>query len=91
MNLKLQIYSLLFSFFFGIFLAFLFIHLSKYFFKYNNLLSNFLVFLFSMSMSILYFLILLKLNNGILHIYFLILIILGFIIYLYNFYKIRKK
>ena len=87
MSLQIQIYSLIFSFCFGIFFEILlsfnerFIYSSNLFVKVS---SSVLFILFNV---ILYFIILIKINNGILHIYFLICILLG-----YSFMcKVKKK
>lgn len=78
MSLSVQIFSFIFSFFYGIFFEILLdlntkiINSSKLFVK---IIGTFLFVLFN---SILYFIILMKINNGILHIYFFLCILLGY-------------
>ena len=91
MELSLQIKSIAASFLYGIFGSFLF-NISYFilFTKYPiiNIITNiFLVLLY----FTLYFLILLIINDGIMHIYFLITLFLGFFIYNKIFVKLRVK
>jgi len=80
MSLSVQIISFIYSFFYGVFFEILldinkkFIYSSKVVVK---IISSFLFILFN---SLLYFIILLKINNGYLHIYFLLCILLGYIV-----------
>jgi len=87
MELKIQIISLFVSFLFGIFL-FVMVKINyKYLFSVkNNKLKVLFNFIFCLDLSLLYFLILYFLNNGTLHMYFLLLIIFGFLLS-YNFSK----
>lgn len=91
MNLKIQIYSLFFSFFYGIFFSFLF-NLHYQFLFYKKIVVQILItLLFLLDMALLYFLILQKINHGIIHVYFYCLLFLGFYISFPFFKKIRKK
>ena len=89
MNLKIQIISMAFSLFYGIFLGF-FVNLNYRFLflgsRKKRIFSNFLFFTFA---GILYFIILKKINNAILHYYFLLLFLMGFSLYFYI--KEKKK
>jgi len=90
MNLIVQIISMIFSFLFGIFLYFMFLINYKYLFikRYKlKMLYYVSIFLF---VSIFYFVVLKYINNGILHLYFLLLLIFGFLVS-YNFYKNKRK
>lgn len=78
MNLTIQIYSFLYSFLFGIFFKFLLDLFYMFIVKCKFLLNLFLSFLFIFILSVLYFTILLFINNGVLHIYFLIMIMVGY-------------
>lgn len=79
MNLKIQIYSLIFSFVFGI----VFYFLLDLFNRYNNrnklgfriIFSLFFAFLNSLG----YFYGLIYINNGYLHVYFLLSILVGYL------------
>lgn len=79
MTLKVQIISLIVSLLYGIFFSFL-LNLN-YKIIYNNkkiiqIISSFLFIIFN---SLLYFYILLKINNGIVHIYLILSLIIGYI------------
>lgn len=90
MNLIVQIISMIFSFLFGIFLYFMFIINYKYLFikRYRSKIIYYAaMFLF---VSIFYFIVLKYINNGVLHLYFLLLLIFGFLVS-YNFYKKKRK
>lgn len=80
MSLQIQIYSLIYSFFFGIVFSILVnLHydmlMSKK--KWFQILMNFI---FVIDMALLYFLILKNLNGGIIHLYFYLVILLGFLL-----------
>lgn len=81
MTLKIQIISLIISFLYGIFFSILLNINYKLIYNDNKLIKIISTFLFIVFNSLLYFLILLKINNGIVHIYCLLSLILGFIIY----------
>ena len=93
MKLDIQIYSLLFSFLFGI----VFNVLLDMFNKFNNknkiIIKVILSFVFVMMLSITYFIGLLYINNGYLHIYFFVMIMVGyFFVYLIkSFWFTHKK
>ncbi len=80
MYLKIQIYSLIVSFVYGMFF-YIMINLNSKFiymsFKYIKILSSLLFVLF---MSLLYFILLLYVNNGYIHLYFFLCIIIGYIV-----------
>ena len=83
MILKIQIFALLFSFIFGILLAGL-VNLN-YHLLFTNFINKkplqfFITFIFILDMALFYFLILRLINGGILHPYFLLLILIGFYI-----------
>lgn len=80
MDIKIQILSIIFSFLYGIILSFLikcnykFLTSQKKFYK---IISNII---FCLDCALLYLLIIKEINNGSLHIYLLILIILGYVV-----------
>lgn len=80
MNLKLQIISLVFSFFYGMLFSLLVNINYELLFKKRKRFRIIFTFSFIFVMALIYFFILNKLNNGIIHIYFLILIVVGFYI-----------
>ena len=79
MALSLQIKALIVSFIYGILVSYVLTLQYKYFFEsklwYKILLTSFFVF----DMVLLYFLVLKLINNGIFHIYFFFLLIIGFV------------
>ena len=80
MILRIQIYSLLFSFFYGIFVFFLLELNYKLLYTGKMLYKIIISLLFVMFISLLYFYGLLKINNGIIHIYFLIVMFTGYML-----------
>lgn len=90
MNLKIQIISLIFSFLYGILFSLLInFHYSLLFSK-KKLLQVFFTFLFLLDMALLYFLIIRIINQGIIHIYFYLVLFLGFYLSFPILKKIRK-
>ena len=93
MNLNIQLFSFTFSLIFGIFLYFLL----EWFNMFNNrnkiIVKILLSLIFVLTLSLLYFIVLLYINNGYLHVYFLILIMVGYIIvdFIKSFYFTHKK
>lgn len=80
MSLKLQIFSLIYSFSFG-FVFSLFVNLHyNFLFSKKKWFQIFINFVFVIDMSLLYFLVLKIINGGILHFYFYLLIFLGFLL-----------
>ena len=80
MNLIIQIKSLLFSFLYGIFFSIFFRINTKYLY-YEKIATRIIIsFLFSIDMALLYFIIIKEINSGIIHPYFIGMIILGFIV-----------
>ncbi len=80
MNLNIQIYSLFFSFIFGIVFYFLLEVLNVIKLKVKLLFRVIISFFFIILSSLLYFGGLLYINNGYLHIYFLVMIAVGYIV-----------
>lgn len=80
MNLIVQLKSLAFSFFFGVCFYFIVKACSKFLYsnkKYENLISAFLV---SIVSCLIFFIIIKKINNGVIHLYFILSIILGYFV-----------
>ena len=90
MSLSEQVFSMIFSFIYGIVLSIL------YNFIYNLLFIIIMIskvifnLLFVLDLVLLYFLIIKKINGGIIHPYFYLLIILGFISCFSLFKRLRK-
>ena len=87
MKLNVQIYSFLYSYFFGVVFYFLLKINYKFINKFNIVFNYVISFLFILSMSLLYFIILLKINNGYIHLYFYLCILFGYL----TMYFIFKK
>ncbi len=91
MGLKVQIVSLLVSFCYGMFF-YLLLELNSRFLYSSNIIVKVLVsFLFVMFHTLLYFIILMKINYGYIHFYFFLCIILGYILCKVVYKKIVKK
>lgn len=80
MDLNIQIYSLIFSFVFGVMFSLLLKINYRILFLSVKRIKIFSNFIFLLDVSLLYFLGLKLINNGILHIYFFIVFILGWIV-----------
>jgi len=87
MNLETQIKLILFSFSFGIFLALMIDLNHKYLYSNKKTFKIIFTFIFTLINSLLYFILLQKINNGIIHIYSILCIIVGFFIE----HIVRKK
>ena len=91
MPLVIQIYSLLFSFGYGIFF-FILLELNCKFIYSNNIVMKVLsTFIFVIFNTLLYFIGLKKINNGIIHIYFLLMILFSYTISYLVYRKFIKK
>lgn len=91
MNLKMQIISLVFSFFYGVVFSVLVNFNYELFFKKRKKYRIIFTFIFIFVMALIYFFVLNKINNGIIHIYFLLVILIGFYISFPISKKIRDK
>lgn len=90
MPLEIQILSLIYSFIFGIIISYfynLFYNLINYKVKRYKILINVLFFL---NIFLIYFVLLLLINNGVIHIYFILMLFLGFIFFVNKTKKLRK-
>ena len=90
MSLIIQIQSLAYNFLFGIYFALLFNLSYKILFTKNLFINLFTNTIFIFSNIILYFYIIFRINDGIIHIYFLFIFLLSFFLYNQLFQKIRK-
>ena len=81
MSLYIQICSLIVSFLYGCMFALELILFDKLVCKMSKILKFFFSFLFVMANAILYFIVLLIINNGILHVYFFLLMICGYFLF----------
>lgn len=80
MDLHTQITTLLFSLGYGFIFSFLLDIVHKYYLKWSKFIQIIFAFLYVITSSIVYFYILLKINNALLHPYFIILFIFGFLL-----------
>lgn len=78
MNSYIQLISLIISFIYGIVLYYLNLFNIKKFNSKNIIIKSLIYILYLFDISLLYVCILYKLNNGILHIYFILCILLGY-------------
>lgn len=77
MSLNIQIYSFIYSFLFGIIFNILLDLFNKMFGSAKVIKKSFFSMIFVLVMSICYFIGLLLINNGVLHIYFILCLMLG--------------
>lgn len=90
MSLNVQILSFVYSLFFGLIFSYFYSFFYKLFFKTKFIYKILVNFLFVLDFLLLYFLLLIKINNGILHIYFVATFFISFILFnKYNVY-LRK-
>lgn len=91
MSIKIQIISIIFSFIFGILFS-LFTNLNyKYLFSKNKFYKIFFTFIYILDATLIYFLIIKKINNGVVHLYFLLFIGIGFLVGLLKLNKYVDK
>lgn len=91
MILKIQIFSLIYSFIYGIIL-FILLEINYKFLYESKMVYRIIVsFLFVMLVSLFYFYGLMKINNGILHIYFFIAEFTGYLLSFVIYRKINCK
>lgn len=88
MELSIQLQVLTVSFIYGILFSYILKIEYRFLFCGKFLYKIFINFLFIFDSCLLYFIILRAINNGIFHVYFLFLLILGF---LFGNYLIKKK
>ena len=79
MRLSVQIYSFISSFLFGCGFYYLLDVFNRLMSKFNLVLKIIFSFVFIISMACIYFLILLFVNNGVVHVYFFLSILVGYI------------
>ena len=91
MNLIIQFESIVMSFLYGIFISFVFNLLYNFLFTKYFLLNVISNLLFSLLMFGLYYILLFIVNEGVIHIYFIGTMFMGFIIYNKIFVKLRVK
>lgn len=87
MNVKLQLISIIFSFLFGLLFSFFTNINYRFLFSKNTIFKLIFTFIYIIDSALFYFLMMKKINNGIIHIYFLIFIVVGF---LFGFIKLNK-
>lgn len=90
MSLEIQIQTLAFSLIYGMFFSLIMNLNYKYIFNSKLYYKVIINLLFVIGMVLLYFILLRKINNGIFHSYFIIMIILGFFIGNYKTKVLRK-
>lgn len=90
MNLKIQVISLVFSFFYGVLFSLLVNINYKFLFNKKLIWKIVFTFVFIIDVALIYFFVLKFLNEGIIHGYFLLMIILGFYVTFPIGTKLRK-
>lgn len=91
MILKIQILSLVYSFFYGV-LFYVLLEVNHKFIYDGRIIYRVIIsFFFIILMSLLYFFALIKINNGILHLYFYMSLLTGYLLTFVIYRKIRCK
>lgn len=80
MNLRIQIVSLFFSFVFGIIFSICTNLNYRFLFTKNIYCKIIITFIYILDFTLLYFILLQKINNGIIHIYFFLMIGIGYLV-----------
>lgn len=91
MKLEIQLQSLVMSFLFGMFFSLIFNVFYKVIFKIKKYLRLIIAILFLLINTTLYFWLLVLINDGVVHVYFLISILLGFLVGNRKTKKLRYK
>ena len=91
MILSIQIKSLAFSFIYGIFFAYTYKINYKYLMSNSLFFKIILSFLFILDHILLYFILISRINNGILHLYFFLSFLVGILFYIYLFDRQTKN
>lgn len=90
MNYKLQLASFLFSLVYGIFF-FITNRLNKKLIQKEKVIFKYIItFLYILNIVLIYIISIYKINTGIFHFYFILMVILGYIIGYLQFYKSKK-
>lgn len=90
MVLEVQLQSLIYSFVYGFFFSFLLNINYKYLFNSTSIYKIIINILFILDNVLLYYIILRYINNGVIHMYFLLMIVFGFVFGNYYTKKIRR-
>ncbi len=90
MNYKLQLISFLFSFLYGIFFYASSLLHKKIIQKHSWFIQYFITFLYVLMVAILYVLLMYKVNYGVIHIYFILVLFCGFYFGFVYLKKLRK-
>lgn len=91
MNSNMQLLSFLVSFLFGIVFCLLTITNFKLIEKLKKYLQHIITFMYVIDMIILYIIMLYKLNNGYFHIYFIMMVMVGYLVGYILYKKILSK
>ncbi len=90
MNYKIQLISFVFSFLFGLFFYFTSLLNYKLIKKHSAVLKYIITTIYIIDISLIYILLMYKINYGVIHIYFILLLFCGFLVgWLYS-KKLRK-
>ncbi len=90
MNLSTQILSLLFSFGYGIIVSYLFNLNYNFIYKTSLLYKIVINILFSINLGLIYFLLIKVINYGVVHIYFVLMFLLGFSLFVGKYKFLRN-
>jgi hypothetical protein len=90
MELSTQLMSLIFSFAYGIIVSYLFNINYNFIYKSSFLYKIVINILFCVNLGLIYFLSMKLINNGVIHIYFVLMFLLGFSLFVKKYSFLRK-
>ncbi len=86
MDYKIQLLSLLTSFIYGIFFYYTSLINYKIIERYNKIFQYLITFIYMLNIALIYICLLFKVNNGNIHLYFILMVLCGFVVG----YKLKK-
>lgn len=90
MILEKQIFSLIFSFLYGIIISYLYNLNYNFIYKTKFMYKVLINLLFGIDFSLIYFILILKINGGIVHSYFLLIFFISFYLFRNKYINLRK-
>ena len=90
MDISLQLLSFIFSFSYGIIISYLVNLCYNFLYKTRIIYRIFINILFSINLSLIYFLLIKVINNGVIHIYFIFTLLLGYFLFINKFKNLRN-
>ena len=90
MDISLQLLSFIFSFSYGIIISYLVNLFYNFIYKTRFIYKVFINILFVINISLVYFLLIKVINNGVIHIYLILTLLLGYFMFINRFKNLRN-